>query len=269
MKHILLFIFFINSFAAAQSHRFIYEYSYKPDSLKQDSIVKKLMRLNITKDFSEFLPEKKAKSDSIIMKNLELKKTFDIEFSANDISTDSYTDLHSAETKVFAEIGIQQVAVKINELPQWNLQKETKKISSYNCQKATTFYKGRLWNAWFTNELPFQDGPYIFKGLPGLIVELEDQTKSHHFILKGNHNSTNNKINRFTMGKIVDLDESRFTKEWKKFKENPVPVMTQMQNRGIIFSGDVNLTSSNKAEIERIKKEIHSVNNAMLLQLYR
>lgn len=109
MKHILLFIFFINSFAAAQSHRFIYEYSYKPDSLKQDSIVKKLMRLNITKDFSEFLPEKKAKNDSVIMKNLEMKKTFDIEFSANDISTDSYTDYIQQKQKCLQRLAFSRL----------------------------------------------------------------------------------------------------------------------------------------------------------------
>ena len=45
--------------------------------------------------------------------------------------------------------------------------------------KAVTEFAGRKWTAWFTEELPFQDGPYKFRGLPGLIVKLEDATQSH------------------------------------------------------------------------------------------
>jgi GLPGLI family protein len=32
--------------------------------------------------------------------------------------------------------------------------------------------------------LPIQDGPYKFHGLPGLILKIEDETKSHSFALK-------------------------------------------------------------------------------------
>lgn len=136
-------------------------------------------------------------------------------------------------------------------------------------KKAATNYGGRFWTAWFTTALPFQDGPYIFKNLPGLIVELEDRTKSHHYLLAGNHNSENSKSNRFTMGKVVELYEPRFNKEWKKFRQNPIPVMTQIQNRGIIFSNEAKFPAANKDETEQIKKELQSVNNAILLTLYR
>jgi GLPGLI family protein len=33
--------------------------------------------------------------------------------------------------------------------------------------------------------MPIQDGPYKFHGLPGLILKIEDETKSHSFALKG------------------------------------------------------------------------------------
>jgi hypothetical protein len=38
--------------------------------------------------------------------------------------------------------------------------------------------------AWFTLSVPIPDGPYLFCGLPGLIVELYDMRKDYHFKLK-------------------------------------------------------------------------------------
>ena len=59
----------------------------------------------------------------------------------------------------------------------------SKKIGSYNTQKATTQYGGRDWEIWFTTEVPFQDGPYKFCGLPGLIVKAEDSKGDYQFEL--------------------------------------------------------------------------------------
>ena len=213
MKKILIFFVIFSAFYNAQSHRFIYEYTFRNDSLRKDSVKAKLMRLNVTKDFSEFLSEKKAKDDSIILKNLGSNREFDIVFSSNELSTDSHYNYETGELLAFAEVGIQDFKVKISALPMWKLGSETKQIKGYLCQKATSNYGGRNWTAWFTQEVPLHEGPYIFKGLPGLIIEIEDSTKSHHFVIAGNHKSTNAKSLRFTMGEIITLDAPKFTKE--------------------------------------------------------
>lgn len=56
----------------------------------------------------------------------------------------------------------------------WKLSNEYKTIKNYNCQKATCDFRGRSYVAWFTNEIPISEGPWKFKGLPGLILEMED-----------------------------------------------------------------------------------------------
>jgi GLPGLI family protein len=68
----------------------------------------------------------------------------------------------------------------------WNIQPEKQKIGEYNAQKATTEYGGRKWTAWFSSDIPFQDGPYKFYGLPGLIVKIEDDEKNYSWMLSGN-----------------------------------------------------------------------------------
>ena len=45
-------------------------------------------------------------------------------------------------------------------------------------------FAGRKWTAWFCRRTSFNDGPYKFKGLPGLIVKISDETNSHSMELR-------------------------------------------------------------------------------------
>ncbi|MFC6269166.1 GLPGLI family protein [Frigoriflavimonas asaccharolytica] len=67
----------------------------------------------------------------------------------------------------------------------WELKNETKKISSYQCKKAVGKYKGRTYIAWYTDTIPIPDGPYVFKGLPGLILEVYDKSDFINFTMVG------------------------------------------------------------------------------------
>ena len=65
----------------------------------------------------------------------------------------------------------------------WKLLPEKAVINGYSCQKATTYFAGRIWQAWFTRQLPFSDGPYKFCGLPGLIIKISDTGNNFSFEL--------------------------------------------------------------------------------------
>jgi GLPGLI family protein len=73
--------------------------------------------------------------------------------------------------------------VEQDKISNWTLTQEKKKIGNYNCFKATkndTFVgsSGNLITikiiAWYTPEIPFSYGPIKYNGLPGLILELEN-----------------------------------------------------------------------------------------------
>ncbi len=49
----------------------------------------------------------------------------------------------------------------------------TRTVLNYECLLGETYYHGRRWKAWFTPEIPLQDGPWKFHGLPGLILLVE------------------------------------------------------------------------------------------------
>lgn len=54
----------------------------------------------------------------------------------------------------------------------WEIGDSTKNILGYECSMAITDYHGRKWTAWFTPDIPIADGPWKFRGLPGLILEV-------------------------------------------------------------------------------------------------
>lgn len=67
----------------------------------------------------------------------------------------------------------------------WNiLYTEVKKIGKYECKKATTFFRGRNYTAWYTEQVPLSIGPWKFHGLPGLIVQISDTENYVFFILE-------------------------------------------------------------------------------------
>jgi GLPGLI family protein len=68
---------------------------------------------------------------------------------------------------------------------QWTLFDEEKDIEGYKCKKASCDYRGRHYIAWYAPEIPIGEGPYVFSGLPGLILEISDSREHYHFKING------------------------------------------------------------------------------------
>lgn len=65
----------------------------------------------------------------------------------------------------------------------WEIHAEQDSVAGYWSQKATIDHNGRSFVAWFANTIPVPDGPYVFHGLPGLIVQLYDTQLHYTFTL--------------------------------------------------------------------------------------
>lgn len=68
---------------------------------------------------------------------------------------------------------------------QWKIEKDTLTVLQYPCQKASTSFRGRNYTAWFTIDIPINEGPWKFYGLPGLITKIQDTKKHYSFELIG------------------------------------------------------------------------------------
>jgi GLPGLI family protein len=120
--------------------------------------------------------------------------------------------------------------IAYNENPKfnWKILKEKQQIGTYKTQKATTTFGGRNWIAWFSTELPFQDGPYKFHGLPGLIVKIEDAENNFSWELKGNATindfSEMSYIEKLQSGgnmRTIEMTKEKFEKTYSEFIKDP------------------------------------------------
>jgi len=102
----------------------------------------------------------------------------------------------------------------------WILSDEVKVINNYKCKKAVT--KEGTTTAWYCLDIPINEGPYIFWGLPGLIIQIE------HFnmtVIAQEVNQTDeadNKIKKPIDGKKINREDFDKTMQ-KKMEEMGAP----------------------------------------------
>jgi len=227
---------------------FFYDYKFIPDSTDKANVLKEIMLLDIDKSGSKYYGQEKFIADSTSQADLERQLKLspnNISISRNDkpgmISykvTKQYPDF---KTHLFTRISNDSYKIEEDKKPEWKTLPEKQKIGEYNAQKATTKYGGREWTAWFSTDLPFQDGPYKFYGLPGLIVKIEDKTGSHSLTLVGNktiQTTTEKEMNLpqgvqlYGMGgKDIEINKAQFKKAWKAYKSDPTKNMREMMSK--------------------------------------
>jgi GLPGLI family protein len=76
----------------------------------------------------------------------------------------------------------------------WVILNESQNIAGYKCMKAEVNFRGRKFTAWFTSDINIPFGPFKFKGLPGLILELSSYYGSNDLIWRVNSIDTNYKL---------------------------------------------------------------------------
>ncbi|WP_426477891.1 GLPGLI family protein [Chryseobacterium sp. CBSDS_008] len=178
MKSIfILMALLILAFVQAQTHRFIYELQYKMDST-ETTYEKLNMILDITPKEVKFYGRNLITTDS-------LNKKFGMNTSHTDMSGQIVKrKINSFDNENFINIKNGYYFFKTTDKINWTISNEIKKAENYTLQKASARFGGRNWTAWFCKDIPFNEGPFKFRGLPGLIFELFDSKKNfiYHLI---------------------------------------------------------------------------------------
>ncbi|TAE17225.1 MAG: GLPGLI family protein [Bacteroidetes bacterium] len=112
-----------------------------------------------------------------IFYSLDLLTLDSINQANNVLSDKDYNDEiieHNGETiHVYGVVLISRYQYQdtVNNI-EWKLYTDsTKRIQGFKCTKATANFRGKIWEVWFTADIPIGLGPWKLQGLPGLIVE--------------------------------------------------------------------------------------------------
>lgn len=181
MKRILLLLIMMSFCINAQTQRFIYELQFKMDST-QSRYEKINYVLDVNPKDVKFYEYNYLRSDSIN------KATGRYDHQYGGWFPSLKRERNSNKNQNYELIGHDMFSFPSEDKISWNLTNETKKFGENTLQKATANFGGRSWVAWFNKEVNISEGPYKFRGLPGLIFRLEDSGSNFIFTLIKNNN---------------------------------------------------------------------------------
>ncbi len=172
-----------------------YVFSHMTDTNKRENFYKENMMVVAGKNASVFLSYDNALYDMEAMSSLvqQHREQAGVEVKTIKMPQRKKSTSRSAvfyyanEGKMFIQeqLGQMYLVERDADKIDWKITMETRNIEGLNCKKATTTYRGRNWTAWFTEDLPFATGPWILVGLPGLIIEANDEKKEVLFEFAG------------------------------------------------------------------------------------
>lgn len=280
-----LFLMAFFAIAGAQdsketANRFFYELTFKP---KKDSVkVEKVMTiLDITSKKSIYQDYTMPAQDSIMRSYVDkMTKTGMSPVNINNmLKADKFSykiikSYPAAKVEYMDRVGTTIFTYNDEPKLQWKIQPDKQKMEGYNVQKAITEFGGRKWIAWFSSDLPFQDGPYKFSGLPGLIIKIEDDNQNYSWVLSGNKSiknydetSTDKLIAKLGMMQynVTPTTKEKFQKLYNNYKADPLaevrayvtPESMNMQMPGT----NETIGSFVKREEKRLKDFFNSNNN--------
>lgn len=133
-------------------------------------------------------------------------------------------------------------SVESNDEMKWKISKDIKTRDGYKLQKATMDFGGRRWTAWYAPEIPALEGPYKFRGLPGLIFEVKDADKNFVYNLVKNKRlsetfDTSNFLETYYGTKPIAINHMQYIKLKMDDYNDPVANLVNVIKNG----GKVNM----------------------------
>nr|WP_314493269.1 GLPGLI family protein [uncultured Chryseobacterium sp.] len=260
----------------AQTNRFVYQVTMKSDASDKADVKTENAYLDISAEKSMFYSENRIKRDSVMKANFQSggARGFNrdqMESLRSNINYSIEKDKKNQKTLYRDRLGRDMYSYEEDRPLEWKILSETTKIGEYKVQKAETDFGGRKWTAWFTADLPYQDGPYKFSGLPGLVVKAEDASGDYSFDLMKNY-----KISDFpeiaTFGNVIKVKRTDYIKQQEKFKTDPMSFMNSQRGGGISppmrtgGGGNPNPADMRKRMEERAKDEAKRNSNPIELK---
>lgn len=215
-----------------------YEYKYEFDTLSHKDVRDDLLYLQIGKSTSKCFsyytyqndslwnsPDGEKKVSSLMMEAFTKKGSRTNAFPHKRMTACIYKNYPIGKVTITDHLMDQYYVYEDDLYPQtWSMEDSTKLLMGHECQKAVCNFRGREWTAWFAVDIPISDGPWIFGGLPGLIMDVYDRKNQHHFRINGLQKVNNEPIEFIVLDKnfkkLVQTDRIKFLRSKMNYYMN-------------------------------------------------
>ena len=198
MNKIIAFLVFINSVFCFSQEKYTQKISYDLNvKVSENNHINEEMVLLLNQNESVYTSQNKIKNDSVkryylINKDLQGFQSYILNNDKKNLI--NYFIWKKSNDYIYQiNSGLKIVQYK-SSLPQLNWQiinNSSEEILGYKVQKAETVYEGKKYYAWFSTEIPINNGPFVFNGLPGLILKIQNEDSTYVITVKGIKNETN------------------------------------------------------------------------------
>ena len=198
MNKIIAFLVFINSVFCFSQEKYTQKISYDLNvKVSENNHINEEMVLLLNQNESVYTSQNKIKNDSVkryylINKDLQGFQSYILNNDKKNL-INYFIWKKNSDYIYQIKSGLKIVQYK-NSLPQLNWQiinNSSEEILGYKVQKAETVYEGKKYYAWFSTEIPINNGPFVFNGLPGLILKIQNEDSSYVITVKGIKNESN------------------------------------------------------------------------------
>lgn len=171
-----LFSCVLFAFINAQSNRFYYEVKFKPDTISGNE-VKEFFITDVNPQSIKFYSLVNYEYDSLYKKNGYYAGNYPEITLGHSLKRERNTNKNIN----YLYAGSVYVQMQTTDEMKWNILPQIKMIGKIKTQAAITSFGGRQWTAWFADSIPISEGPYKFRSLPGMILEVYDKDNYFHF----------------------------------------------------------------------------------------
>ncbi len=218
-----------------QRFRIAYDMSFVKDTLRSNKPVKESMILEIGSSISLFYSYAAFHSDSIYADDIAKgvsQSVINEHLNHNGMGQISWKLYKNYPKKGFSSfldgLGMERYCcIEKAQTPDWKVCSDsTALILGYNCRKATAIYKGRIWCAWYTEDIPIGEGPWKLSGLPGLILRAYDSQRQYVFEASGMEQIKGDVDLKYKGEKFEPIERKALDKLYTRYYADPVGYIT-------------------------------------------
>lgn len=184
-------------------------------------------------------------------------------YTDNRMQVNYYQKMSDKELHSLESVGRNVYLIR-SKLPiiNWAVKNEKKKLGDFEVQRAEGEFAGRKYIAWFCTDVPFSNGPWKLSGLPGLILEAQDEKGEVKFIFKEIYKDEET-TKLFYSGSEKDVivaNENQLNRLKSAFSNDPLGTISSqgignITESNIRFVDDDGTSTSGANALEKIKEQ--------------